>query len=64
MELAERLRQAIANEVASPLGPITVSIGVVERRPRESRKQLARRADKALYQAKDLGRDRVEAPDS
>ncbi|GGY62688.1 diguanylate cyclase [Marinobacter zhanjiangensis] len=63
-ELGERLRKAIATDVKSPLGPITVSIGVVERRPRESRKQLAHRADKALYRAKELGRDRVEASGS
>lgn len=60
MELAERLRQAVASEVKSPLGPITISIGVAERRPRESRKQFTRRADRALYRAKELGRNRVE----
>ncbi|MCK7545664.1 diguanylate cyclase [Marinobacter bryozoorum] len=60
MELAERLRQTVAAEVASPLGPITISIGVVELLAEESRKQFLRRADRALYQAKEKGRDRVE----
>lgn len=60
MGLAERLRQTVAAEVASPLGPITISIGVVELLAEESRKQFLRRADRALYQAKEKGRDRVE----
>lgn len=60
MELAERLRRTIVEEVESPLGPVTVSIGVVERQPSENRKQFVRRVDEALYLAKAKGRDRVE----
>jgi diguanylate cyclase (GGDEF)-like protein/PAS domain S-box-containing protein len=41
--------------------PFTVSIGVVTREARESDVDaLMRRADRALYQAKELGRNRVE----
>ncbi|WP_045736981.1 ligand-binding sensor domain-containing diguanylate cyclase [Xanthomonas sp. MUS 060] len=39
---------------------ITASIGVAWYRPGESLEQMLARADKALYQAKRLGRDRVE----
>ncbi len=39
----------------------TVSIGVAERRPGESRDAVFARADAALYQAKAAGRDRVVA---
>lgn len=39
---------------------ITVSIGVAELSPRESHEEWLKRADDALYVAKDAGRDRVE----
>jgi len=39
---------------------VTISLGVAERRPGESRDDLIRRADAALYAAKDAGRNRVE----
>jgi PleD family two-component response regulator len=38
---------------------MTVSIGAGTRRPDEHRGQLMRRVDRALYRAKDAGRDRV-----
>ena len=40
--------------------PVTISLGVAERRPKETRDQLISRADEALYRAKRSGRDRVE----
>jgi len=36
-----------------------VSIGVAEVDPSEDREQWVQRGDRALYQAKDAGRDRV-----
>ena len=62
-ELAERLRSGIE---AHPfdLGSgqalrVTVSIGVATRRPSESMEALIRRADEALYAAKNNGRNQV-----
>jgi diguanylate cyclase (GGDEF)-like protein/PAS domain S-box-containing protein len=57
---AERLRRAIAAApIAAPLG-LTASIGIAERSPYDrSAEVLFRRADSALYRAKNLGRDRV-----
>ncbi len=40
---------------------VTISVGVAERRGDESIETLLKRADRALYAAKDLGRDRVKA---
>ncbi|MGX7895789.1 diguanylate cyclase [Tsuneonella sp. HG222] len=58
--LAERLRQAIAgNTGRSGLPPVTVSVGLACRRSDESASDLLVRADKALYFAKDDGRNRV-----
>jgi len=39
---------------------ITISAGVAERHPGETRDQLIARADEALYLAKNRGRNRVE----
>jgi diguanylate cyclase (GGDEF)-like protein len=38
---------------------VTASFGVVEARPDESAEELEKRADEALYEAKDAGRNRV-----
>ncbi|GAA6755424.1 GGDEF domain-containing protein [Thermus thalpophilus] len=54
--LAERLRQAIE---AQSLG-VTASFGVAEYMFGEEEESLFRRADQALYRAKNLGRNRVE----
>ena len=58
--LRERVRElcAVATE---PSQPITVSIGVaLASDPAEPQPDLMRRLDRALYRAKDSGRDRVE----
>ncbi|WP_439839821.1 GGDEF domain-containing protein [Aeromonas caviae] len=62
--LAERLRGALEGYRHWPLGlGITASFGVAERR-KDSLEQALKRADEALYQAKQNGRNRVEvAPD-
>jgi diguanylate cyclase (GGDEF)-like protein len=53
---AERLRRAIK---ASPDTLPTVSIGVAMWEPGSSAEEVLRRADEALYAAKEAGRDRV-----
>jgi len=62
---AERLRQAVAAlEVRAPAGPVkvTASIGIAAERGVEiDLDALLRRADAALYMAKQQGRDRVVA---
>lgn len=58
--VAGRLTEALAGARIEPLrDPITMSIGVVERVAGETGEALLRRADKALYEAKALGRNRV-----
>ena len=62
-DLAERLRSAIADEqVATRTGPldVTVSIGTASRQPGDTDLiTLLSRADQALYEAKNAGRNRV-----
>lgn len=60
--VAERVRQAVASHrIVCDRGTVqfTVSAGVAERRPGESREALLHRADEAMYEAKGMGRDRV-----
>jgi len=63
-DAAERMRRAVG-EVRVEVAPdvhtgITLSAGVAEHVPGETVEALLRRADAALYAAKDAGRDRVE----
>ena len=61
-ELAERIRVAIAcAPVASRSGPlsVTVSVGLAQLAPGDDLESVLGRADRALYLAKQLGRDRV-----
>ena len=63
--LAARIRQALADEAlphgASPIGRVTASIGVscIRPLPGQSAQELIRSADRALYLAKNSGRDRA-----
>ncbi len=63
--VAEKIRTAMANarlvrsDNKQPLGHITVSIGVATCHPGEDPLELVNRADQALYQAKQGGRNRV-----
>ncbi|MDR9440384.1 MAG: PAS domain-containing protein [Halomonas sp.] len=62
LEVAERFRRAIAAlQVASGDASIrlTISLGVVALRVQDSPDSAVERADKALYRAKERGRDRV-----
>jgi diguanylate cyclase (GGDEF)-like protein len=66
--LAERLRgrvSALPIETGKGAVRITVSIGVAELRVDDTMESLLKRADEALYRAKEEGRDRVvcEAPE-
>jgi diguanylate cyclase (GGDEF)-like protein len=59
---AERLQQAVNDSyVAQQIG-ITLSLGVAEYRSGEDADTLLSRADRALYDAKHAGRDRVSVP--
>ncbi len=57
---AENLRAAIAAHPFPGAGPITASFGVAAYRDSDTVASLLRRADAALYCAKDNGRNRVE----
>ncbi|WP_320199872.1 GGDEF domain-containing protein [Agrobacterium sp. rho-13.3] len=61
LNIAERLRVAFESSYVEPLahGRITCSFGVVQSGPGERLQQLLRRADMALYKAKDAGRNTV-----
>ncbi|WP_353180479.1 diguanylate cyclase [Salinisphaera sp. T5B8] len=58
----ERLVESVRNtplEVAGEQIPLTISAGVTSTRGNESVEQVLKRADEALYRAKNDGRDRV-----
>ena len=57
--LAERLAQALRTTHVDVVGTVTASFGVAQARAGEMPRQLVERADRALYQAKHEGRDRV-----
>lgn len=70
VRVAERVREAIAarelqvepnEQGVSAVVRVTVSLGVAELRSNEPFESLLKRADRALYAAKDLGRNRVQA---
>jgi two-component system cell cycle response regulator len=58
---AEKLRQTIAQYRFDKVDKTTVSFGVTELAPQDNSNSLLKRVDDALYQAKRLGRNRVEA---
>ena len=60
MEAAERLRRAIRDVPIGDVGRVTASLGVAVLGP-EGPDDLVRRADLALYRAKEGGRDACEA---
>ncbi len=61
LALAERLRSAVERTQLIRETGITVSIGVAARRPGEAVHEWIRRADDAMYAAKQQGRNRCRA---
>jgi two-component system, cell cycle response regulator len=60
MDVAERIRRALEREhIAALPGAVTSSFGVAERIVGEDAEAFLRRVDAALYEAKELGRNRV-----
>ena len=60
--LAEILRHSVEGLKIAPVGSLTISIGVSSLRTldtQDSLQSMIQRSDKALYQAKDAGRNRV-----
>ena len=55
---AERIRQAVQQDIRTP-EPMTVSLGVATVRRPESLEEVVERADQALYQAKQAGKNCV-----
>lgn len=58
--LAERMRLAVDQATARGEVHVTASFGVAQYRPGEMASRLLKRADDALYRAKEAGRNRVE----
>jgi len=58
---AEHLRVAVAEHKFPVIGQQTSSFGVAAYQPTDTVSELVSRADKALYKAKENGRNRVEA---
>ncbi|MCP4970504.1 MAG: GGDEF domain-containing protein [Arcobacter sp.] len=56
----EKIRNIIKNKKHKTAGFITCSFGVTEYKEKDNLKSIFKRCDKALYQAKFNGRDRVE----
>lgn len=56
---AEKIRQSIENIDHEGIGKVTISIGLAERKPKESFDAWFKRTDQAMYLAKESGRNRV-----
>jgi diguanylate cyclase (GGDEF)-like protein len=65
VDALERLQSALAPGIATAAGlvPVSFSAGVASFLGTESLQTIVRRADNALYRAKELGRNRVELAD-
>lgn len=63
MDLAERLRAAIEGFPFREVGKVTCSFGATALKEGDDMAALSKRADEALYRAKERGRNRVETTD-
>ncbi|HEU5296615.1 MAG TPA: diguanylate cyclase [Burkholderiaceae bacterium] len=61
LQRAEALRQVVASSPFNGIGPLTASFGVATVRGAETLASVLKRADRALYLAKERGRNRVAA---
>jgi diguanylate cyclase (GGDEF)-like protein len=61
LQMAEKLRLAVAQQSFHPVQQLTISLGVAALAEGDTRESLFERADKALYRAKESGRNRVAA---
>ena len=59
--LAEKIRQAVEARSIPQVGMVTISLGVAQHQKAEAIESWVRRADEALYRAKERGRNRTEA---
>ena len=59
--ITARLREAIKNDPVLKKYSLTVSGGLTQYRQKDTKKSLMERADKAMYRAKQTGRDRFVA---
>jgi diguanylate cyclase (GGDEF)-like protein len=59
-QLAEAIRQKVKSATLTEVGHLTTSLGVASLTAGDSLESLVHRADRALYRAKDLGRDNVQ----
>jgi len=58
--MAEKIRHAIENYSFNKVGRVTVSFGVTQLKQDDTGDSFLKRADDAMYQAKEKGRNRVE----
>ena len=58
--LAEKIRKAIENYNFNNVGRVTVSFGVTQFKQDDTEDSFMKRADDAMYQAKEKGRNRLE----
>ncbi|WP_304545864.1 sensor domain-containing diguanylate cyclase [Sulfurimonas microaerophilic] len=61
LEVAERIRDAVASHHFKDVGHITISLGVVEYKKDESRKSLLKRVDEKMYESKHSGRNKISS---
>jgi len=59
--VAEKIQANLSEVNFEPVGKITASVGISESTDSDSHATLIKRADEALYRAKDLGRNRIES---
>jgi len=57
--VAEQLQRVVRQNLKSPSGPVTVSFGLALLEESDDDQSWLWRADHALYQAKEQGRDRI-----